>query len=457
MSLQRVLLAVHHYPPRRVGGAELLTQRLAQWLTRHDIAVRVVCIENVERGSATEIRARDEMDGAVQVRRLDLVLAPEKRLPLWFDEPILREHFNALCAEWQPEIVHLVSGYLMGTAPLDAARAHNIPSVISLTDFWFLCPTIQLLRGDGSLCTGPEPIECVRCLFDERRPFRVIDQRAPNLMRAFWKTASARNWLGNAFDLPPLLNALEARHRTLIHSLHQADAIISLTRFLAELHIANGVAREKFFIKPDCIEPSDFAPIEFRPTRTDEIHFGYLGQITPIKGIDVLLRAFLEVQARASKPVHLHLYGNLNAEPSYARELQRLAKSASNITFHGTYEHRRALALMNEMDVIVVPSLWYENSPRVIFEAFAAKRSVIGTRVGGIAEVIQDGHNGLLFERGSVEDLARVMLRVANEPTLLKKLAANISPPRTLDEDMRDVLRVYERVRSHIAFEKIAR
>ena len=457
MSLQRVLLAVHHYPPRRVGGAELLTQRLAQWLTRHGISVRVVCVENVERGSATEVRARDEMDGAVQVRRLDLVLAPEKRLPLWYDEATLRAQFDTLCAQWQPDVVHVVSGYLMGTAPLDAARAHNIPSVVSLTDFWFLCPTIQLLRGDGSLCKGPEAIECARCLFDERRVFRTIDQRAPNVMRAFWKTASAQNWLGNAFDLPPMLSALEARYHTLIRALNQADAIISLTRFLAELHIANGVLREKFFIKPDCIEPTDFDATEFHPTRTDETHFGYLGQITPIKGIDVLLRAFLQVQARASKPVHLHLYGNLNAEPSYARELQRLAKNASNITFHGAYEHRRALALMNEMDALVVPSLWYENSPRVIFEAFAAKRPVIGTRVGGIGEVIQDEQNGLLFERGNVEDLARVMLRVVNEPALVKQLAANISPPRTLDEDMRDVLRVYERVRTHIASEKIAR
>lgn len=453
MSLQRVLLAVHHYPPRRVGGAELLTQRLARWLTRHGVQVRVVCVENVERGSATKIHARDEMDGAVQVQRLDVTFAPEQRLPLWFDEPALREQFALLCADWRPDIVHLVSGYLMGTAPLDTARSHNIASVVTLTDFWFLCPTIQLLRGDGSLCAGPEALECARCLYDERRVFRTIDRRAPNVMRAFWKTANAQTWLGASLGLPPILHSLHARRDTLIHALNQADAIISLTRFLADLHIANGVTREKFFIKPDCIEPTDFDAVEFRPPRTDEIHFGYLGQITPIKGVDVLLRAFLEVEKKTKKPIRLHVYGNTNAEPSYARALQHIAGDASNITFHGAYEHRRALALMNEMSVIVVPSLWYENSPRVIFEAFAAKRPVIGTRVGGIAEVVRDKENGLLFERDSVQDLARVMLRIVQEPALLQDLAQNIPAPRTLDEDMRDVLRVYETVMPRAAVE----
>ena len=81
----------------------------------------------------------------------------------------------------------------------------------------------------------------------------------------------------------------------------------------------------------------------------------------------------------------------------------------------------------------------------MILESFAAKRPVIGSRVGGIAEVVQDEVNGLLFERGSAAELARVMQRVMNEPALLSHLREQIPPPRSLDEDMRDVLNVYER------------
>jgi glycosyltransferase involved in cell wall biosynthesis len=452
MSLQRVLLAVHHYPPRRMGGAELLTRRLAQWLSQHGIAVQVICIENVAAGAKTQLVAREELDGDVSVQRLDITFGANQELSLWFDEPVLASYFETICDTWQPDLVHLVSGYLMGTAPLDAARERGIPTVVTLTDFWFLCPTIQLLRGDGSLCQGPEALECARCLYDQQRIFRVIDQRAPQLMRAFWETAHTQTWLGTRLGLPSRIGTLQARKDTLVRVLNQTDGILSLTRFVAELHIANGVDAQKITVKPDCLDLEDFEPIEPRPIRTDEIHFGYIGQVTAIKGVDILLRAFLKARERSKKPVQLHIHGNLNAEASYARELEKLAANCPAIVFHGAYEHRRALALLNELDALVVPSLWYENSPRVILEAFAARRPVIGTRVGGIAEVVQDNETGLLFERSDVDDLARVMTRVTEDATLLPGLARNIPRARTLEEDMRDVLAAYNRAQSqHVA------
>jgi glycosyltransferase involved in cell wall biosynthesis len=162
--------------------------------------------------------------------------------------------------------------------------------------------------------------------------------------------------------------------------------------------------------------------------------------------VDLLLESFLQARADSGKACQLHIYGAFNAERSFAEHLKHLAGDSPDIIFHGSYEHRRALALMHELDAIVVPSLWYENSPRVILEAFAAQRPVIGTRAGGIAEVVRDGVNGLLFERGNRDDLARVLGRALDDPALLKGLAQNVEPPRTLEQDMLDVLDVYQRV-----------
>src|SRR5262245_618800 len=128
MSLQRILLVVHHYPPRRVGGAELLARRQAQWLARHDIDVQVLCIENISHGSASSVSVLDEMDDRVRVRRLNLSLAPGQELRLWYDEPALRARCESLLDEFQPDLLHLVSGYLFGAAPLHAAYARRIPS-----------------------------------------------------------------------------------------------------------------------------------------------------------------------------------------------------------------------------------------------------------------------------------------------------------------------------------------
>ncbi len=446
--VKKILLAVHHYPPRRVGGAELLAQRMARWLTRRGIQVLVVCIENVTRGSETLIHFRDEMEGTVRVRRLDLTLERNADLSLWYDAPELRTQLEMLVAEWQPDVLHLISGYLMGVPSLDAARAHNIPTVVTLTDFWFLCPTIQLLRGDGSLCDGPEPSECARCLYDERRVWRALDARVPNLTRAFWHAAAEHPALGAPFALPTRLTQIQARRVRLMNALNQVDALLPLTHFVVEMHRRNGFVADIPIAQIDGFDLGDFDSFTPRDARPNEIHFGYLGQVTPIKGVDVLLRAFLRLKQNASadKQIYLHIHGKLNADSAYANQLRALAANCPEIIFHGAYEHRRALELLNALDVVVIPSMWYENVPRVIFEAFAARRPVIGTRVGGISEVVRENQDGLLFERGSATDLARVMQRVVDEPGLLLSLAQNIPATRTLEQDMQAVFAMYERV-----------
>lgn len=449
MNVKRVLLAAHHYPPHRVGGAELLTQRIARWLTQQDIAVQVVCIENVNRAQATFITARDEMDGAVCVRRLDISLAPQDDLRLWFDSPSLRAQYDTLCDAWQPDVVHLISGYLMGVAPLEAAWQRQIPTVVTLTDFWFLCPTIQLLRTDGSLCEGPEPLECARCLSGTSRAFRLLDERAPALGRAFWSGANANPWLGARLHLPGQTAVLEKRHAQLTAALNRVDALLPLTHFVVAMHRQNGFSADIPITQIDCFDVGDFDAFEPRTAPREGIHFGYIGQITPVKGVDLLLRAFLQARrANPEKRIYLHIHGNMNAQSSHIEQLRQLAGNAPEIIFHGAYEHRRTLAMLDGLDAVIVPSLWYENVPRVILEAFAAQRPVIGTRVGGISEVVTDHVNGLLFERGNVDDLARVIRQVITQPEILSHLAQNIPPPRPLAQDMHSVLEMYERVQA---------
>lgn len=435
-----------------MGGTELLTQRIARHLTQHGIAVQVVCIEDVTRGETSSLTVRDEMDGSVRVRRLDVQLAPHEDVRLWFDEPRLRSQLDTLCDTWQPDIVHLISGYLLGKTPLDAARARNIPTVVTLTDFWFFCPTIQLLKTDGSLCQGPEPLECAHCLASQRRMFRVLDERAPGLARSFWKTAQNHAWLGGRLGLPARLELLEQRPIRLMAALNQADALLPVTNFVVSMHRKNGFDADIPIQQINAFDVGDFDAITPRTETRAEIHFGFIGQIMPIKGVDLLVRAFLLVrQNNPAKKIYLHVYGKLNAEAAYANELQELARNVPEIIFHGAYEHRRTLALLNEMDVVVVPSQWYENVPRVILEAFAAKRPVIGTRVGGVTEVVTDEVNGLVFERGDVNDLARVMQRVIDDPQLLARLAQNIPPSRPLEQDMTTLLDVYTRLHTRRA------
>lgn len=445
----KFLLAAHHFPPRRVGGAELLAFRIARQLARDGHSVQVVCVEEMDHGAPNELTWSDDVYEGINVRRFffNVALTPDP-LRYSFDHPLLNEHLTSLVASYQPDLVHLFSGYLIGIAPLRAAKAFRVPTVVTLTDFWFLCPTIQLLRSDGSLCLGPEAIECARCLFDQRRTFRWMERVSPQGAERFWRFAEQQPVLGNAIKLNVRLATLSTRQRVLIDELNGADALIAVTRFLADLYIKNGVRPEKLVVKPNRLDFSQFDSAEPTPRASDETHFAYLGQIAEIKGIHILIQAFQTAcrTKRSPRRMRLSLYGVMNTNQDYARKLRALAAGSPDIVFAGAYEHRTLRQLLAKVDVVVVPSLWYENAPIVILEAFMGGCPVIGTRVGGIAELVEDELNGLLFQRGDAADLARQFVRIMDEPDLLPHLRANIPTLHGFEEYMDELREVYGRV-----------
>jgi glycosyltransferase involved in cell wall biosynthesis len=98
---------------------------------------------------------------------------------------------------------------------------------------------------------------------------------------------------------------------------------------------------------------------------------------------------------------------------------------------------------MAEIDVLVVPSIWHENSPLTIHEAFLAKTPVIASNIGGMAELIQDEVNGLLFKVGDVADLREKITMIVQHPDLISKLSANIGPVKTIEENAVEIEQIY--------------
>lgn len=439
----RILLAVHHFPPTRVAGAEQFSYRVARGLLQRGHSVQVACVESVDDTTIEgKLRWSDEVFEDIPVRRFcfDLRSSPDSQV--WaFDNPLLEGHLTKWISTDRPDLVHLVSGYLMGVAPLRAAQLFSIPTVVTLTDFWFLCPTINLLRGDGELCRGPSPLECARCLFDQKRRYRIIDRRWPGLMRSFWRIAGSRPVIGRGFGMPGRLDLLARRREILADSLNSADVIAPVTRFLADIYASNGTDASRFEIAPYGVNADAVPPVR---RGQEEIRFGYLGQIAPIKGVDVLVRAFKRLD-RSLRRSSLSIYGGMSSFATYGDHLRRMARPVEDIRFFGPYENTQVMKILADLDVLVVPSIWYENSPTVVLEAFAAGRPVIGTNVGGISEIVKDGVSGLLFERGDADDLCRQMQRLLSTPDLLESLKRGIPPVLKPDEELDRYLGIYER------------
>ena len=439
----RIVLPVHHFPPRYQAGAELYTYRLARWLMRHAHAVDVICIEAIDQGASDRLEARLDHYEQIPVWRLsfDLLRAKERRH--WdFDNPLLGEWFANYLRQERPDLVHFQAGYLLGVAPLAAAAEAGIPIALTLHDYWFLCPRITLLRGDGSLCeTIPDDAAgCGWCIRLESRRYRVPDRLTGGLLGA-----TARQWwLDSDRDL------YAERRARLSAALKLPQAVIAPSRFLAN-RIAPCVAPDRLFHVRFGFDLERFAPRARVSARTlglrsgQAVRFGFFGQIAPHKGVHLLIDAF-RLLTPNGRPIELHIFGDLEARPAYARQLRRLAGGDHTIHFYGHIQASQIPERLADLDVSVTPSVWYENAPLIIQESHAAGLPVITAALGGMAELVRDGVDGLHFGANDAADLARQMQRLIDEPDLLPRLQAGVTPPRSIDDEMEQLMRIYHRI-----------
>jgi glycosyltransferase involved in cell wall biosynthesis len=163
------------------------------------------------------------------------------------------------------------------------------------------------------------------------------------------------------------------------------------------------------------------------PTRRP--HFAFLGSLAWQKGAHVLIEAFNRIEGAAC----LTLFGSEATFPEYAAELRANA-SHPEIRFAGAVDPRDVGAALRTVDCLVVPSLWYENSPLVIQEAFALGVPVVASRLGALEEKVQDGITGRLFAPGNSADLQRVIESIIAQPEQLSQFRANIKPAISIEE-----------------------
>jgi glycosyltransferase involved in cell wall biosynthesis len=129
--------------------------------------------------------------------------------------------------------------------------------------------------------------------------------------------------------------------------------------------------------------------------------------------------------------------------PDYVRRLQQIGVHDQRVHFMGTYHQDQISEVMREIDIVVVPSLWYENSPNVILEALAHQTPVIASNLGGMAELVQHEGNGLLFEPGEPQSLAVQLQRLVAEPALITKLKAGILQIKSLEQEIDELEKLY--------------
>jgi glycosyltransferase involved in cell wall biosynthesis len=274
------------------------------------------------------------------------------------------------------------------TSFLKAAHELSLPYVVTLTDFWFICPKIILKTSSGDLCAGPEGGAACRRLCPELPP-KFVGERL----------ASAREMLFGA------------------------KAVVSPSRFLAAIFKKEFPELEISIIHHGMDSRSLRANLKtYR--RGDPIVFGYTGGLAPHKGVHLLLEAFRALQASNAQ---LKVYGSYSHEMEYAQLLIKIAEGDKRIEFCGTYKPTDAGDILQGIDVVVVPSTWYENYPLALHEALACNVPVIAADIGGSAEAIRNSVNGFLFRAGDASDLKSKLQEVLENPEVLNTFKHNLA------------------------------
>jgi len=431
----KIVIAVHHFPPHYTSGAELRAYRTATWLRNHGHDTRVICVEAIDTSDRHSLTFEDDVYDDLPVRRLSFDLAAAPDPFRWaYNNPWIGEHLREYLSELAPDLLHLISGYLMSGSTLRVARDLEIPTVLSLTDFWFLCPRITLLRSNGQLCAPPfDAATCARCLGEEKRRYRIPGQIAPALMKTFWRAQK------------PRVAQIQARMAFLEETLNRVHAIISPSQFLRDLFVEDGVTAEQIVFSRQGRDFPNLTPELLDKTRGEHLRIGYLGQIAPHKGVHTLFEAVRQLPGVALK---VEAYGDSTPFPAYTHRLQQMARQDARLSLAGVYERAEVSRVLQGVDAIVVPSIWYENSPNTILEAFAHRTPVIVSDLGGMAELVDDGVNGLRFAPGDASSLAAKLRQLIENPGLLPRLRQSIGPIKPVSEEMAELEETYRLVTS---------
>jgi glycosyltransferase involved in cell wall biosynthesis len=245
--------------------------------------------------------------------------------------------------------------------------------------------------------------------------------------------------------------ALSARHMTDLFAdawrsmVAQVDCIHIYADWVRDLMQRNRVPEEKlaFFRTGLPFVPPLHPPLRKRGMeKSNSLNLAMLGRCERIKGQETLIDA---VQALPSAfNLKVSFFGPYWDQTDYGRRC--LKKIASDPRFQAPelVPHAEIPERLAQADVLVVPSLWLETGPLVVLEGFAARLPIVGSRLGGIAELVRHEETGLLFEPGNAGDLRRCLERFMQEPELLPRLVSRIQPPRTMRDVAADTARLYE-------------
>jgi glycosyltransferase involved in cell wall biosynthesis len=411
-ATQTIVVVAHGHPELSPGGAEIVAYRLFDGLRRRN-GVRAFFLA----GADDPIQIAPDGLRAYHGRDDEFLFPATTTDNFEFSQKSQKtiESFIRFLERTRPDIIHFHHYFNVGLEFLRAARQvlPRVKLVLTLHEYHAICAHWGLMvkTGSAALCHSASPNDCATCF-----PARSA--------AAF---AQRRDFIRAHFEY--------------------IDMFIGPSAFLRDRYIAWGVPPMRITMIENGTAMVDAPPPRSLGRGERRSVFGFFGQINPFKGLSQLLAAFAAFDR--SEDIRLMIHGaylEFN-DPRFVDEIRELlARTTDRTLFVGPYEYADLTRLMGGIDWVVMPSIWWENAPLVIEEALAHRRPVICSDIGGMAEKVRPGLDGLHFPAGDQGALAATLLRAVSDRDLWDQLRQTMRSPSDAARFVDDHLRLYDHI-----------
>jgi len=401
MSDKKILLVSHGHPDLSKGGAEVAAYNTYQEYQARGIdSIFLARTDGPAHGGSTFSTRNGNNEILFHTHMSDFFLFQNGyKKHVWQD-------FKTLLEQYQPTVVHFHHYIHMGLDLIKQVKniLPNAKIILTLHEYLAICAhNGQMVKPGGQmkLCYKATSYDCASCFPDKSASDFFLREK----------------YIKSIFDL--------------------VDHFVSPSHFLIDRYEEWGIDKSRMSMIENGQPKVDFLPPRALLKGEPRGHFAFFGQVNPFKGIDVLLEAFKALPEDILAQVHLDIHGaNLEHQSSDFKDkvAKLLEELGSTVTMHGSYESHEMSQLLAQTDWVIIPSIWGENSPMVIQEAYKHGRPLIGSDIGGMSEKIVDGETGILFRARNPVDLAKKIENIVNDSSPWETFVDNIQVPLTIEE-----------------------
>lgn len=443
----KVLFVVHGFPPVAEAGSEIYADTLARALRTHAGDDVTVFTREADR-TRPEYAIREYVRDGIRVIAVNNTFRNVRSFEESYTHPKIAEIFAAILSELRPDVAHVHHLTCLSTLIPERLSAAAVPFVFTLHDYWMLCHRGQLLDREGRCCDGPLR-GCTNCVGPTAvappipaalaPAAAAIARYAPGAAAAFARASA----MLVAADSSQPVEMQRLRHT--LGALSLASRVLAPSTALLDRFVAAGLDAGRSEVWELGFDRRAFTTRTNGPSPSGPLRVGFVGTLMLSKAPHLLLEA---VDGLPPDMATVDLYGEIAAyhgDDTYRAVLARW-RQVPWVRFHGHVPHTDMRVAFEQMDVLVVTSIWPENSPLVIREAFLAGVVVVAPRIGGIPELVHHDVNGLLYEPGDIEGLRAALRRLSTEAGLLGRLASHRTPVRAVEDDAQATHALYAAV-----------